>query len=655
MKPDLSTRSDTRIKLFTAFHLNLHFSSIEESSRKEVIDRCYWPLLELASVGNNRFGIEMTGSTLALISQLDPHWVREFRTLRKRGRVELIGSGYSQVITPLVPWRVNAANLIHGKMIYEALLDTRPAVLLVNEQAYSAALVDIAAENGFQALIVEWENALRANPHEVGPFRSKCPQLAGPEGARLPALWNSSLTFQKIQRLAHGESESADIIQYLRSQAGVGPSYLCLYGGDAEVFDFRPGRYGTEAEIGKGEWGVVGQFFEQLVDAGDFEFALPSEIVASEAFQTSSEIHPQSAEEPSPTKKQRKYNLTRWAVSGRGDNFLNTVCQRIHDDLRDVPLEDDRWRQLCELWSSDYRTHITQSRWEHLLSMVPPLGRLTPTRGLASGEQPTVDGDRYVTLKNSTTAVTLDRRKGCSILDCRFSADARGAWFGGVSHATFEDVRWSADWFSGHLVFEAPGRHKVTDLDGRRAEVSIGETSVQCVVPTVLGPITKTISLLGEGPGLVIAFELDWDDLPVGSLRLGHLLLSPEAWDHSTLRYATHLGGRAAERFECGKRDFDHGEHVSFLVSASTCLGMTEGVVWIGDSERSIEVTVRHELVKSVGLISHRRLGDKAFFQFCSSILELDETSRDQRPSLQMPIEFEMTIRPSGPIGVHRD
>ena len=78
---------------------------------------------------------------------------------------------------------------------------------------------------------------------------------------------------------------------------------------------------------------------------------------------------------------------------------------------------------------------------------------------------------------------------------------------------------------------------------------------------------------------------------------------------------------------------------------------MTEGAVWIGDSERLIEVKVRHELVKSVGLISHRRLGDKTFFQFCSSILELDETSRDQSPSLLQPIEFEMTIQPVRSIG----
>ena len=38
----------TTLHLFAFFHLNLAFSSIEEEQRGEVIERCYWPLLELA-------------------------------------------------------------------------------------------------------------------------------------------------------------------------------------------------------------------------------------------------------------------------------------------------------------------------------------------------------------------------------------------------------------------------------------------------------------------------------------------------------------------------------------------------------------------------------------------------------------------------------
>jgi len=36
-----------QLQLFTVFHLNLSYSSIEEEQRLEVIKRCYWPLLRL--------------------------------------------------------------------------------------------------------------------------------------------------------------------------------------------------------------------------------------------------------------------------------------------------------------------------------------------------------------------------------------------------------------------------------------------------------------------------------------------------------------------------------------------------------------------------------------------------------------------------------
>lgn len=640
-----------RVCLFTAFHLNLNFSSIEESSRPEVIARCYWPLLNLASVRGVRLGIEMTASTLEIINELDRSWITEFREAQARGDVELLGSGYSQVISPLVPWRLNLSNLLHGNLVYDELLNVRPRVLFVNEQATSASIVDLASESGYEALIVEWENSQRANPLGLRGFRATCPQLRGPEGAQLPVLWNSSLMFQKIQRLAHGELAEETVINYLRSQTVGSPNYFCLYGGDAEVFDFRPGRYGTEADMKAGEWDTIKKLFARLADSEHFEFSLPSELYDDRRFKSLAQISLQSAEEPVPTKKQRKYNVTRWAVSGRGDTFVNTQCQLLHDDLKEVPLTDGRWRQLCGLWASDFRTHITQSRWEKLLGAFPPDRTDTALSCAPLDGAPAAESGRFVTLKNATTEVVLDLLKGCSILDTQFLGEEDGRWFGGVDHATFEDVRWSADWFSGHLVFEAPGQPKVTDLDGRSARMAIGTTSVRCYLPSPLGPIVKTVSLLDSGPGLSLHYELGWDHLPIGSLRLGHVLLIPEEWDEGTLRFASHFGGRRAELFDCELHDFDHGEHVSFLVSASTCVGMTEGVVWIGDGMRSLEIQVRQDLSKSVGLVSHRRIGDKTFFQFCASILELDETSREQALSLQKPIEFEMTVRPTGPIG----
>ena len=47
------------------------YSSIEESSRLEVIQNCYWPLLKLAEIGVP-IGIEAPAVTLEINNELDP-------------------------------------------------------------------------------------------------------------------------------------------------------------------------------------------------------------------------------------------------------------------------------------------------------------------------------------------------------------------------------------------------------------------------------------------------------------------------------------------------------------------------------------------------------------------------------------------------------
>ena len=102
------------LRLYAVFHLNLAYSSIEEDQRPEVVRRCYWPLLRLAREFGLPLGIEATGYTLETIAAIDPSWVDELRRLTAEGPCEFIGSGYAQIIGPLVPAEVNAANLRLG-------------------------------------------------------------------------------------------------------------------------------------------------------------------------------------------------------------------------------------------------------------------------------------------------------------------------------------------------------------------------------------------------------------------------------------------------------------------------------------------------------------------------------------------------------------
>ena len=90
------------MKFYLIFHLNIFFSSISEKQRKEVINKCYWPLLMLVSNQKIPISIELTGLTLEIINKLDKKFIKKLKKLIKEGFVTLIGSGYAQIIGPLI-------------------------------------------------------------------------------------------------------------------------------------------------------------------------------------------------------------------------------------------------------------------------------------------------------------------------------------------------------------------------------------------------------------------------------------------------------------------------------------------------------------------------------------------------------------------------
>src|SRR5690348_16677162 len=115
---------------YALFHLNLAYSSIAEEARADVIRRCYHPLLEMAEATGVPLGIEISGWSLEQLEQIDPGWTQRFKVLLGRGQCELIGSGYVQLIGPLVPCRVNEWNQRLGLETYERILGERPRIAL---------------------------------------------------------------------------------------------------------------------------------------------------------------------------------------------------------------------------------------------------------------------------------------------------------------------------------------------------------------------------------------------------------------------------------------------------------------------------------------------------------------------------------------------
>jgi hypothetical protein len=75
-------------------------------------------------------------------------------------------------------------------------------------------------------------------------------------------------------------------------------------------------------------------------------------------------------------KKQPKYSFSRWALSGRNDLYLNSLCQEIQDVLEDSNITFDERKQILLLFQSDLRTHLTERKYQEIMKFSTGLCRL---------------------------------------------------------------------------------------------------------------------------------------------------------------------------------------------------------------------------------------------------------------------------------------
>ena len=619
---DPAVSVDQALHLFAFFHLNLAFSSIEEERRDAVIANCYWPLLKLAE--RHVLGIEISGYTLEEIAARDPAWIARAKSLISGGRIELIGSGYSQMIGPLVPARVTAENLRLGNAVYERFLGVRPRLALVNEQAYAAGLVGLYLDAGYDALIMDYDNPAAAHPEWPADTAFRPQRALGADGRSIALIWSNTTAFQQLQRFVHGDIALDTYLEFIAGRKDTNARALCLYASDAEIFDFRPGRFKTEEKLSDtSEWARLEQGFAGL----DGKLHLPSHMLALLP-PDAAPLRLESAACPVPVKKQRKYNLARWAVTGRDNTAINAGCERIYRGMLDSDAPD--WKELCYLWASDFRTHLTEKRWTALCVRLqaaeahwsaPP-----PPPVLQQGEAAT---ERHIAIQTPSLSATIDRRRGLAIESLHFKSQAHPS-LGGLPHGFFDEIALAADWYTGDSVFEAPGEHKVTDLEWCEAHIgqdSNGDILAHARVETPKGVIEKHLRFCAAAPRVEFDLTFHWDDWGKGVLRLGHFTLLPQAFDKTGLTLATNNGG-GRETFALDGQVIDHGAPVSFLVSSSHGLGLTEGWAEIGDSITRLRIEVDRATAPLLGLLTHRPARKGPFCQLQLSALELDDTRK---------------------------
>ncbi len=659
----------SRTYLYSVFHLNLAFSLIPEDDYAGIIENCYWPLLELAEEGVP-LGIEASAHTLKEIERRDRGFVKRLRKLWEEGRCEFIGSGYSQLIMPLVPCDVNRWNLEIGNELYRELLGKVPEVALVNEQTFSKGLVELFKEAGYSTIIMDWSNCYRYNRY---PKRFLYyPQLAVGIRDKIRVLWNHSIAFQKFQRCVHGELSLKEYMDFLLSHLDATEERaFIVYGNDAEVFGYRPG----DGIFKKGEYRRVKELFGEIAAQRGATLVTPSTVI--EGFRghplAYQRINLESPETPLVCKKQDKYNPVRWAVSGRDNAHINAACYRVYENIKMLEANVDEAtlgplkRALCELWGSDFRTNTVDEKFLYFRDLMGWLKHETERRlensAIRKVETTYTDGTDtlegggisayaravegvlpVVALKTPSTVTRKDNillirtpaveaefieNKGLALKSLVFKGVSEVPLVGTLPHGYYEDIQLGADFFSAHMIHIAEDGRKTTDLCRVLPEVceEKGFLRISAEIPMDIGILWKDYKIWKGIDRIDVSYRLRVRGLRASSLRLGIFTFMPEGFRKDALWYEAVNGGALPERFHLAGHRVVHDEPVNYRVSARSCLGATEGWVRVGDAEKYLQLSTDKAELYSVPMIHYEETDGSFFFRVYHSVGETDETA----------------------------
>ena len=646
---------------YIIFHLNLAFSSIEESKWREVIGKCYWPILDIIKELDIPIGIELSAWTLLRIQETDPDWITAFKSLLKKNKCELLGSGYCQIIAPLVPYVINLKNLKIALSCYRNILDVKPKIAFVNELAFSNSVVDLLVELDFSALVMERDNINLALKNKKQDLNSITALATGNSGTALPVLWADSMLFQKFQQVVHGDISLRDYEKYVKKRLSNENLSLAIYCNDAETFDFRPGRFAEERSFNPmGEWKAIARVLTSLRKNLKMNYLLPSDAIYQDSLTLPmQEINLSSGCYPIPVKKQPKYNISRWAVTGRDDTWINTMCYRIYQYLEENRCKDSKaWEELCEFWSSDFRTHITDLRWKKLNKRIAKVLQkyritsnyvkldvnredfipLSPSIKHQKFSIVDIEPGIYVGIETESIKVVFNLRRGMVIEKLAFKAQEFRTSIGTLKQGFFKDISRGADFYSGGVIIELPEkRQKITDLQPVEVKASVnknGNLELLVEIETSIGKIEKIIEIFLYEEKVKISYYLSGMKENIASIRLGNFTLSPE-FSKSLVSYACNTGGNFKTEFDVDGT-IHQSQSASSFVSSSRGFCSTSGELFIKGSIDSLAITWDPFNCVPLCFLDH----DNEYTRIIFSLNEVDDTStkKDLSGSLSLAI-----------------
>jgi hypothetical protein len=626
--------------VYLFFHLNLFFSSLPENKRKEVINKCYWPLLNLINKSDFNIGIEITGWTLNEIKKLDNKWIILFKKLLKENKTYLIGSSYTQAIFPLIPHEVNNFNIKYGKQIYKKILNQIPKIAYVNEQCFSKSVVDLYKNQNYQTLIMDWDG-IKNNKNIKPKFKFYPQKLKGNKNT-IDVIWNSSNNFQNFQKIIHSKLSNSEYLETFNKVNSFKEGIVNIYGSDAEIFDFRLKRFESEGKISNknlSEWQKIHTVLDQFkkkfiflnlnkINKINFKSKFYKQLLDITTFENNL-----------PTKKQKKYNPLRWYVGGQNNYLINTLCWRIY-------LESNRsksvLKKLCYFWSSDFRTHLEKNRWKIFFYQVKKeskyLDKKKHVSEIFNKRVNNINSNKnYYLLENKKDHIyyddgkyffSLDKERGLALKS--FGLIKNKLYYSYIkkyNQGYFYSDKLNVDFYNGHNVVENTNS-KYSDLDNR-GDIKITKknnfiifSNKFCIENIVT--INKKWYFDTKEKVLYLHNKIKTNDDRFLSIRSNYFNLNHKIFDLKNFKFSTKNGGLHTETFSINKsNNFFHDEPLSSKFTAQNCFGNTNGEISFSDNKKAINFKVFHEVGATAPMLCFEKDKNNSYFlRFLTSFKE---------------------------------
>ena len=641
---------------FFLFHLNLAFSSIETSLHEEVINKCYFPLLEKFSKNDIKLGIEVSGWTLSKINELSPKWVSIFKDLLSQNKCELIASGYSQIIGPLVPYEVNIKNHEIGLDIYKEILDVIPETVLVNEMSYSNGMAEVYQDIGYKNMIMDGDNLSLSVNIDKYDFFSKRYCVGSNKKNKIKILPTDSIIFQKFQRYAHSQLSTDEYKKYIEELLLDNKRLaLPIYCNDAEIFNFRPGRFAEEAKIENDEWQRIDNILKIIKKIDSHNILLPKEICNQLNMKNLEHLKIDSLSYPVPVKKQKKYNLARWAVTGREDSNLNAACYSLLNKknyLKNI----NEWKELLYLWSSDHRTHVTDLKWENVMEklkqknlQISQDSQTYEKKRLSSKQiqnhKNIIENKNFIEIKTDDFFIKLNKNKGLSIFSAGLIEDGKeSSILGTVEHGFFDNIELGADFFSGAFVVQdMKNASLISDLVRVNPTISFEKEVIiiSADLKIFSDIVKKTYFIDLNKMSIKILYSFNKRNRSRETIRLSAGTIKTNDMKNINFNVRSKTGSNIAHKYVLD-REFDHGLPVSHRVSSSSGLPSTNGELNFEINGYRFVVSWDPSRNSFFPLFSYKKDKNGNLIRLHLSEQEIDDTSKPSglNKSLEYSIKF---------------